>query len=260
MAAFIDFAKMYLMPGTTWFLVVGVFLGVVLLYGARSAAWGRRWLVALLLLYVTLSVPAVSLWMQRTLAGTVTRETHPATNIDAIVVLGSGVISIGPADAVIHIPSLKTALNITEAVRQYRLLKHPRIVASGGIPPAGVGKRPEAEVIRDYLIGLGVAANDVTVESGSTTTVEQAVRVAAMLPPKSRVLLVAVPLHMPRARALFGARGLDVVPAVAGEIVEGAADTPAPFVPSPYALRGSTDTIHELLGLVYYRLRGDILP
>ena len=71
MPVLVTIVKTYLMPGTTWFLVIGVALGLVLLYGSRSAAWGRRWLVALVLLYVTMSVPAVALWGQRQVARSV---------------------------------------------------------------------------------------------------------------------------------------------------------------------------------------------
>jgi uncharacterized SAM-binding protein YcdF (DUF218 family) len=260
MTALVSVLKIYVLPGTTWFLILGIGLAIVLLYGVRTAAWGRRWLVSLLVLHVTLSVPAVALWMQRLVAGTVSYDEKDATGIDAIVVLGSGVISVGPPEATIHIPSLKTALNITEAARRYATLGRPRIIASGGIPRVGVGRRAEGEVIRDHLLALGVLPRDITVEAKSTTTVEQAANVSALLPPASRVLLVAVPLHMPRAEALFRARGLDVVPAASAPMVEGSSEAPNPFVPSPYALRASADAVHEMLGLVYYRLRGDIRP
>ncbi len=257
MAALVRVATAYLVPGSTWFLVIGVGLGIVLLYGRHSAAWGRRWLISLILLYVTLGVPAVSRWMQDAVAGAVTRDARGATAIAAVVVLGNGAISIGPPGAAIHMPSVKTAFNITEAARQYRVLGRPPVVASGGIPPAGVGRRAEAEVMRDHLIALGVAAGDITLETRSTTTAEQAAHVAALLPARARVLLVTMPVHMPRAQALFRARGLDVVPAVPDVTVDGPGE-PNRLVPSPRALRASVDTMHEILGLVYYRLRGDL--
>ena len=113
---------------------------------------------------------------------------------------------------------LNTALNVSEAARLYRLLGPRHVIASGGMPPGGAGKRPESEVMREYLVRLGVAAEDIALESASINTTEQAEQVAALLPRGARVLLVTAPAHMPRAAALFRSRGLDVVPAVSGSL------------------------------------------
>jgi uncharacterized SAM-binding protein YcdF (DUF218 family) len=112
--------------------------------------------------------------------------------------------------------------------------------------------------MRDYLSRLGIPAEDIALESASTTTTEQAERVAAMLPKGTRVLLVTTPAHMPRAAALFRHRGLDVVPAVSD-----IPDTPRTgndVVPNRYALRSSETALYEYLAYGFYRVRGDIQP
>jgi uncharacterized SAM-binding protein YcdF (DUF218 family) len=260
MAVLVSIAKGYLVPGSPWFLVVGVGVALLLLSGERTRIWGRRWLAVLFLLYVALSMPMVSSWLHRTLAGTgPITDARQARDVSTIVLLGNGVVSVGPAATAIHLPGLNTALNISEAARLYRLLGRRRIIASGGIPPTGAGKRAESEVMRDYLARLGVAGEDIALESASTNTTEQAELVAALLPPGARVLLVTTPAHMPRAAALFRSRGVDVVPAVSDSLPGSEGRWTEAVVPNRYALRASETAVYELVAFAFYRLRGDIV-
>jgi uncharacterized SAM-binding protein YcdF (DUF218 family) len=259
MAVFVSLAKSYLVPGSPWFLIVGVGVALLLLSSQRTLGWGRRWLAVLFVLYVALSMPLFSGWLHRTLAGVgPITEVSQARDASTIVLLGNGVVTVGPAATAIHLPGLSTALNVSEAARLYRLLGRRHIVASGGMPPAGAGKRPESEVMREYLARLGVAGEDVELESSSTNTTEQAERVTALLPKGARVLLVTVPAHMPRAAALFRSRGLDVVPAVSGSVSDGESTWAEQLVPDRYALRASESAVYELMAYAFYRLRGDI--
>jgi uncharacterized SAM-binding protein YcdF (DUF218 family) len=261
MAVLVSLAKGYLVPGSPWFLIVGVGVALLLLSGERTRNWGRRWLAVLFMLYVALSMPLVSGWLHRALAGAgPITDAREARGASTIVLLGNGVITVGPAATAIDLPGLNTALNVSEAARLYRLLGRRHIIASGGIPPGGAGKRPESEVMRDYLARLGVAAEDIALESASTNTTEQAERVAALLPPGTRVLLVTTPAHMPRAAALFRNRGIDIVPAVSDSLPEGERGWTDGFVPNRYALRGSEVAVYELVAFAFYRLRGDIAP
>jgi uncharacterized SAM-binding protein YcdF (DUF218 family) len=249
-------AKTYLVPGSVWFLVVGLAFGVALLF-TGAVAWGRRWLTLLALAYLALGMPAVALALRDTLG----RHAPIATAADAqgattIVLLGNGVVTVGPPETAIDLPGVETAMNVSEAARLYRVLGRRRIISSGGRPVGGVGRRPEGEVMRDYLLRMGVAADDVSVEPASRNTVEQAANVAPLLPAGTRVLLVTEPTHMRRALALFRARGLDVVPAVSGWLPGVELGWGARLVPNRYALRLSERVVYEYLGLIYYGLLG----
>ncbi len=183
MGVLVWLGKTYLVPGSPWFLIVGVGVALLMLSSRRTLDWGRRWLAALFLLYVALSMPLVSGWLHRTLAGSgPITDAREARDASTIVLLGNGVITVGPAATAIHLPGVSTALNVSEAARLYRLLGRRHVIASGGMPPGGAGKRPESEVMRDYLARLGVAGEDVELESTSNNTTEQAEHVTAMLP------------------------------------------------------------------------------
>ena len=249
-------AKTYLVPGSVWFLVLGLAVGVSLLF-VGAVASGRRWLTTLLLAYVALGVPAVALALRDTLGRispiAAVADAHGTTTI---VLLGNGVVTVGPPETAIDLLGVETAMNVSEAARVYRLLGRRPIISSGGRPIGGAGRRPEADVMRDYLIRLGVPADDITLEPASVNTIQQAEHVAAMLPGGARVLLVTEPTHMRRALALFRARGLDAVPAVSGSYPGVELGWGARFLPNRYALRLSERVMYEYMGLAYYWMLG----
>jgi uncharacterized SAM-binding protein YcdF (DUF218 family) len=259
MAPILFIVKAYLVPGSPMFLIIAIGVGLALLARPRLAAWGRRWLVAVAVSHAVLAVPVVSGLLQRGLGRTSPiRSAAEAGGARTIVVLGTGVVTVGPGAEAIDLPSVSTASNIAEAARLYRLLGGPRVIASGGIPPGGAGERPEAQVMRPFLRQLGVADADITLEPTSINTLQQAHHVAAMLPRGTPVVLVTVPTHMPRAAGLFRAQGLTVVPAVSDSTEPEIRTWMAPVVPNRYALRGSEMALYELLALTYYGVRGDL--
>lgn len=96
-------------------------------------------------------------------------------------------------------------------------------------------------------------------EEASLDTAENASLSAAMLRAEgiSAVVLVTHAYHMPRARRAFEAAGLTVLPAPHGW----AGNRPEHFVlrhflPSAHALETSWLALHELTGMLWYRLRG----
>lgn len=254
------FVRAYLVPGSPMFLLLGLFAGLALLAGERTRATGRRCLWALLVLYLALSTGIVSNMLAQMLSGVPPLERAEAVRqAEAIVLIGCGVVTVGHDTTPLHLPGVETALNVSEAVRLYRLAGGKRIIATGGMPPHGAGKIPESEVMQHSLASMGVPSRDIVLESRAINTLQQARNVAAMLPRGARVILVTVPTHMPRTRGFFRAQGLDVVEAPSGvaeaDFVEGYLWQ---LVPNRYSLRASERAMYEVLGLIYYWVRGDL--
>ena len=110
------------------------------------------------------------------------------------------------------------------------------------------------QVIQD---DLGVPVR--WVEERSRDTAENASLSAAMLRAEGigAVVLVTHAYHMPRARRAFEAAGLSVLPAPhdwAG--VRPAGTFVRDLLPSAPALEASWLALHELTGMLWYRLRG----
>jgi uncharacterized SAM-binding protein YcdF (DUF218 family) len=258
MLAVVAVVKEYFIPGSLWFLLAGLAVGVGLLYIARLQPWGRRWLLALLLFYVALSLPLVSDRLRAVPQLAPIREPTEIANAAAIVVLGTGVATVGPPEAAVDLPMAGTALNLAEGARLYKLVGQTRVIVSGGIPREEVSRRSEAEVMQDYLVRLGVRPEDITLEPQSVNTTGQAHNVAALLPRGARIALVTVPVHMPRAAALFESRGLVVTRAVSVAYTPPHRPWHVRLTPSAFALRRSEIAIYEWLARVYYRMNGEI--
>jgi uncharacterized SAM-binding protein YcdF (DUF218 family) len=120
---------------------------------------------------------------------------------DAIVVLGRGGVD---ADQVLTNRSLRRTLR---GVELYQNGLAPLLVVSGSAGEAAA----RAELAR----GFGVPPDALLRVSGPQTTREEGATLAAALGPRGirRVLLVADPIDMPRARALLERAGFTVFPA-----------------------------------------------
>jgi uncharacterized SAM-binding protein YcdF (DUF218 family) len=152
-----------------------------------------------------------------------------------------------PADRIMH------------ALRIYRTNKAPLIVISAGNQPWQAAVAPEAELIADLLVELGVPRSALLLETESRNTRENAVNTAAIFKAHGwrTGLLVTSGAHMPRALAAFRKVGLGVVPA-ATDIHAGPPELVSllDLLPDAGALAQTTSAIKEMIGLCIYRLRG----
>jgi uncharacterized SAM-binding protein YcdF (DUF218 family) len=234
----------------------------LLLMIASRLAFLKRWagalaLVAIVVLWVT-STPIFANALAIRL-----ESAYPPVPIallptaDAIVLLGGIVGQPLP-------PSERPDLNdradrMIEAWRIFRSGKASAIVVSGGNTPWSSAAKPEAEIIRDYLVEFGVPESAIILESTSRNTHENAVNTAHLLRGHGwrSALLVTSAFHMPRAVAAFERAGVGVTPAPTDFHAHyPLADTVLDFLPNADALAETTSATKEWLGLIYYGLRG----
>ena len=186
-------------------------------------------LVALLLFAAAAFTPLanrLNVWM----AGVARLE--PA---DAIVILGRGGAD---TDGVLANRSLRRVLH---GIGLYRHALAPWLVLSGSAE--------EIQARATLAQGLGVPAAAILSAGPAHTTREEADQLRRLLLPRGsrRVLLVADPIDIPRARAAMERVGFDVLPA----------PTTATGPSRPEARLGLLrEIVIELAGLTYYRLTG----
>jgi uncharacterized SAM-binding protein YcdF (DUF218 family) len=170
---------------------------------------------------------------------------------DAIVVLGAGTYFHAPeyeGDTV----SEAALMRLRYAAKLYRETGKP-ILVTGGRP---LGNRlPEAEQMKSVL------ENEFRVpvrwtEDDANNTLENALYSYALLQKSGikRIYLVTHAWHMPRAAMVFRQVGFEVVPAPTAWTTRYKLD-PLAFVPRAEALRDSRIFMHELIGLLWYRLK-----
>ncbi len=176
----------------------------------------------------------------------------------AIIVLGSGLRRDAPeygSDTVNERSLVRLRYGATLA----RRLQLPVLIA-GGVPPQA--SRSEADVM------AAIAENEFAVvvrwkETESSDTADNARMSAQILKAAGirHVVLVTQAFHMPRARQLFEAAGLEVIAAPTD--FKGPGDGPLAvfdFLPQARAMQTSYYALHEWLGLAWMSLAAVASP
>ncbi len=224
----------------TWALLL-LAAGLVLLWWTRRQRAGRVLVsLSLAVLYI-FSIRPTALLLLSPL-----ENRHPAyaaRHADFVVVLGGGQYSDASCE------------RLSEGIRIWRANPGSRLVLSG----AACGERvSEAEVLADCAVSLGVPPNAVVREPCSRDTSEHPGYVKSIVGGRPFALVTSAS-HMPRALAMFRKAGLSPIPAPAGYLSLRLARTGRfALSPSATALSASSAALHEYLGLLWARLRGQI--
>lgn len=228
----------------------------------RVPKWRERTgLVATLcfLLLLIISTPAVKHLALGSLEWWYSPEVVTPAGGDTIVVLGGSHVLEDNAGERIRLGNT-TLTRCTYALQLYHHAGHCRVVLSGGKVDRSEPGLTLAEVMRDYLLQCGVAAEDLVVENRSSSTYENALFTRELLAeqPQQRVFLVTSASHMWRSERCFRRQGLEVVPAPCEFHAQHLKRSVTSLLPSSGGMQGVNDAAHEWLGLAWYWLRGRI--
>ena len=230
-------------------LLILLGIGIVLL--SRRPRLGRNLIIIAWLTLWTLSTPAVSTTLLRSLEKTPALQLdHLPTDVDAIIVLGGGTYCSAPEYG------KETVSNYTLERLRYGAELHRRtgkpILVTGGKLANPI---PEAIVMKETL------EHDFRVpvrwlEEQSHDTMENARFSAAVVKDQGvrRIFLVTHAAHIPRAQAAFEKAGFEVVPAPT-KFTTRCRWTPLALLPNSLALTVSASALYEWIGLVWYQFR-----
>ncbi|HKR19700.1 MAG TPA: YdcF family protein [Stellaceae bacterium] len=238
------------MPPTVF--IVTAFAGIVLTAFASTRRWGIAvGLVSIGALYV-FATPLVSLMLLRAVEHEASANPPDAVAAQAIVVL-SGDIHHGDGDGVADTVGRLTLERLDRAAELYHHDKLPILVTGG---PIGDSRESMATLMAHILIddfGVPVAWR----EERSQTTFENAEFSAQLLRAEHihTVLVVTQPWHMPRALWAFARAKIDAIPASTERTYIKTPIDAAMLLPQSTALADSFYALHEILGLIYYRLQ-----
>lgn len=221
--------------------------------------FARRFLIASAIFYTLASVYAVPALVGRMLAigyHQFTAEDVPPPPA-ALVVLGSGALVVRGWDDRHDLMTDIAAARVLETARVFRLMDPAVVISSGGLPTPYDESEPSGQNMRDELVRLGVPAERIVVETGSSNTHDEAVIVTPILRSRGieRMVLVTSDSHMRRALGTFRAEGWRAVPAIAPD-PNFSASWSNWLIPSGHGLELSRQISRELMGLPYYWLRG----
>jgi uncharacterized SAM-binding protein YcdF (DUF218 family) len=244
----------------SWFLtnLVGAFLlpplNLLLVAGIGLFLWHKRPRVARTLIAVSfagiwlLSTPFVADSLLQSLEGTPIDLSKESA--DAIVVLSGGQQFNAPEYGG-NTVSKETLERVRYAAMLYRQTGKP-VLVSGGNPQGGGAEAPLMKKVLEQEYYVPVR----WVEDTSDNTLENARHSHDMLASEGieRIYLVTQAWHMPRSVQVFERAGFTVIPAATSFTTRYETNLLS-FVPNADALLGSYRFMHEVIGMLWYRLK-----
>ena len=219
--------------------------------------WSKRPRVARLLLSAAfillwlLSTPFLAQSLLHTLEGSPLKLDEKILSAGAIVVAGGGSYLNAPeyAGDTVSAASLE---RVRYAAHLYRNTKNP-ILLSGGTPAGN--SISEARLMK-HVLEQEFNTPVQWLEEESNNTLENARNSSRLLQQSGikHIYLVTHAWHMPRALMVFQAAGFEVIAAPTAFTPQHRTDLLA-FVPSAEALADSQIYLHEVIGMLWYRLK-----
>ncbi|MEE4218296.1 MAG: YdcF family protein [Xanthomonadales bacterium] len=255
MFALTKFLSLWIYPLGISTLLACVALVLLLRRHRLAALWSLGLAIVNLWVFSTAAVAdALVHWLEK---DWLDRPVSALPSADAVIVLG-GAFSSGNGqfvypDAGGHVD------RYWHAARIYHAGKAPLIIVSGGRSPHLAAGPTEAEMGAQFLADLGVPPGAIIEDRASLDTHDHAVQLERISVDYGleRVMVVTSARHMRRALATLRDAGPELVPAATDFTVS--QDPPATirrYLPGVSALSRSTSALHEIYGMVYYRVMG----
>ena len=237
-------------------LLAIMLLAVVVSVFIRAYRTARMLAALALVLFWACATPAVAHWLMGTLERQNLPDAAAPPRAEVAIVLGGIVSGTRPPR---QDPEISDASDrILYAARLYRDGRVKRVVVVGGNYP-WEPPPPEAELIRQLLIEVGVPMTAIQIGGTSRNTLENATEAKSILagPPFDTALLVTSAWHMPRALAVFRKAGIPVDPAPCDfRAADKLSGTVLDWLPRARAFATTNDALREWLGYYVYRWKG----
>ena len=243
------------------FTTSGTLMMIALLIGT-ALLWSKRWKRGRAFLTgAVLILSAVTLLpVQPALTGLVEDRFPQAPplpeHIDGIIILG-GMIRPAISQARGR-PTLNDAAErLVEGARLARLHPEAKVLFTGGSADPLSPAARESDFAGQTLRDLGVEESRLVLETRSRNTYENAIYSRELLPDhgEGNWILVTSALHMPRSVGIFRRIGWKVIPWPVNYLSGARQDWANEDLPVE-RLYFLSRTLHELVGMAYYRARG----
>ena len=175
-------------------------------------------------------------------------------NADAIVVL-SGMIQTIKVNDKLKYEFTGAVDRILSGINLFKNDKASLLILTKGKYPWSLGV-PEGEYLKEFAIKFGVPEESILLTDNVQNTDQEAKSVKKLLNSNDvKVILVTSAFHMPRAKKVFEASNIKVIPYAVDFISSHQKLTFMNFVPSAGALSGTSRFVREMIGRLYYNLK-----
>ena len=173
---------------------------------------------------------------------------------DAIVVL-SGMVKTIKVDEKLKYEFSGGVDRILSGIDLFKDNKAPLLILTKGKLPWSMGLS-EGEYLKDFAIKFGVPKESILLTENVQNTDQEAKAVKRLLNTNEiKVILVTSAFHMPRAKKVFVASNIKVIPFAVDYISSEQKITIMDFVPSAGSLGVTSFAVRELIGRLYYNLK-----
>lgn len=177
------------------------------------------------------------------------RKTIPST-CDAVIVLGGGVIK-NPDGYELRSHTFKRFIEAVELAKNFDAI----LIVSGGTLP-GLSQESEAIVMAKLAKEFGVPEEKVLIDDKSKNTYENAKNIANLIKNRDlkRIILVTSAVHMKRAMMSFEKFKITAQPYPVDYLCDHSPLSWVDFIPTRESSHANMLGLHELIGLLWYKL------
>ena len=182
------------------------------------------------------------------------QDASAINNADAIVVL-SGMIKTIKVNDKLKYEFGGAVDRILSGIDLFKNNKASLLILTKGQLPWSLGM-PEGEYLKEFAIKFGVPEESILLTDNVQNTDQEAKSVKKLLNSNDvKVILVTSAFHMPRAKKVFEASNIKVIPYAVDFISSHRKLTFMSFIPSAGALSSTSFFVREMIGRLYYNLK-----
>ena len=182
------------------------------------------------------------------------QDVSAINNADAIVVL-SGMLKTIKVDDKLKYEFGDGVDRILSGIDLFKNNKASLLILTKGQVPWSLGI-PEGEYLKEFAVKFGVPKKSILLTDNVQNTDQEAKSVKKLLNSNdAKVILITSAFHMPRAKKVFEASNIKVIPFAVDFINSHQKLTFMSFIPSASALNGTSRFIREMIGRLYYNLK-----
>jgi len=176
------------------------------------------------------------------------------TKADAIVVL-SGMISTINSKEKLSYEFNDSIDRILSGIDLFKEDKASFLILTNGKMPWSVGI-PEGEYLKDFSIKYGIPEDRILLTDNVQNTDQEAISVKKLIKTnEANIILVTSAFHMPRAKKVFEAANIKVIPFAVDFKTPIKKITIIDFIPSANSLKDTSHFFREMIGRLYYNLK-----
>ena len=181
------------------------------------------------------------------------KEISNVSKADAIVVL-SGMVSTIKTNGKISYEFDNAVDRILSGIDLFKEDKASFLILTNGKMPWSLGI-PEGEYLKKFSIKFGIPEDRILLTDNVQNTDQEAKSVKKLLKTnKANIILVTSAFHMPRAKKVFEATNIKVIPFAVDFRTSIKKITIIDFIPSANSLKDTSHFFREMIGRLYYNL------